>query len=155
MKTVTLYKWSNNFCHFRCSRQISQNFVFHFIQVRCLIILKFCAVCQFYCYAVHGILRWLVNCEIGFGQTRFCKIWVYESFGGIFMSHQLPGPWFNTKMTSYQYRKSHCGDKTIFRPSYLHNGFSSTDKMTSLYWIKAQGAVSIYRCHLTSTRSSL
>ena len=27
-------------------------------------------------------------------------------------------------MTPYQYRKSHCGDKTILRPSYLHNGIS-------------------------------
>ena len=40
-------------------------------------------------------------------------------------------------MTSYQYRKSHCGDKTILRPSYLHNGISYTGKMTSLYWIRA------------------
>ena len=47
------------------------------------------------------------------------------------------GPRFNIKMTSYQYRKTHCGDKTIFRPSYLHNGISYTDKMTSLYWIRA------------------
>ena len=51
-----------------------------------------------------------------------------------------PGPWFNIKMTSYQYRKSHCGDKTILRPSYLHNGISYTGKMTSLYWIRAQVA---------------
>ena len=48
------------------------------------------------------------------------------------------GPWFNIKMSSYQYRKSHCGDKTILRPSYLHNGISYTGKMTSLYWITAQ-----------------
>ena len=47
------------------------------------------------------------------------------------------GPRFNTKMTSYQYRKSHCGDKTIWRPSYLHNGISYTGKTTSLYWIGA------------------
>ena len=40
-------------------------------------------------------------------------------------------------MTSYQYRKSHCGDKTILRPSYLHNGISYTGKMSSLYWIRA------------------
>ena len=39
-------------------------------------------------------------------------------------------------MSSYQYRKSHCGDKTILRPSYLHNGISYTGKMTSLYWIR-------------------
>ena len=45
------------------------------------------------------------------------------------------GHWFNIKMTSYQYRKSHCGDKTIWRPSYLHNGISYTGKMASLYWI--------------------
>ena len=49
-----------------------------------------------------------------------------------------PGPRFNIKMTSYQYRKSHCGDKTILRPSYLHNGISYTGKMSSLYWIGAQ-----------------
>ena len=34
------------------------------------------------------------------------------------------GPWFNIKMSSYHYRKSHCGDKTILRPSpqwdFLH-----------------------------------
>ena len=47
------------------------------------------------------------------------------------------GPWFNIKMSSNQYRKSHCGDKTILRPSYLHNGISYTGKMTSLYWIRA------------------
>ena len=45
-----------------------------------------------------------------------------------------PGPWFNIKMSSYQYRKSHCGDKTVVRLSYLHNGISYTGKMTSLYW---------------------
>ena len=38
-------------------------------------------------------------------------------------------------MSSYQFRRSHCGDKTILRPSYLHNGISYTDEMTSLYWI--------------------
>ena len=48
-----------------------------------------------------------------------------------------PGPWFNIKMLSYQYRKSHCGDKTVARSSYLHNGISYTGKMSSLYWIRA------------------
>ena len=48
-----------------------------------------------------------------------------------------PGPWFNIKMISYQYRKSHCGDKMILRPSYLHNGISYTGKTTSWYWIRA------------------
>ena len=37
-------------------------------------------------------------------------------------------------MSSYQYRKYHCGDKTVERSSYLHNGISYTGKMSSLYW---------------------
>ena len=53
------------------------------------------------------------------------------------LHHQYPGPWFNMKKLSYQYRKSNCGDKTILRPSYLHNEISYTGKTTSLYWIKA------------------
>ena len=47
-------------------------------------------------------------------------------------------PWFNTNMLSYQYRKSHCGDKTVVRLSYLHNAISYTGKMTSKFWIRAQ-----------------
>ena len=46
-------------------------------------------------------------------------------------------------MSSYQFRKSHCGDKTVIRPSYLHNGISYTGKMSSLYWIGAMEVVSI------------
>ena len=41
------------------------------------------------------------------------------------------GPWFNMKMSSYQYRKSHCGDKTVVRSFYLYNGISYTGKITS------------------------
>ena len=41
------------------------------------------------------------------------------------------GPWFYIKMASFQYRKYHCGDKTVVRSSYLHNGISYTDKMAS------------------------
>ena len=46
-------------------------------------------------------------------------------------------PWFNIKMSSYQHSKSHCGDKTVVRSSYLHKGISYTGKMSSLYWIRA------------------
>ena len=54
--------------------------------------------------------------------------------------HWRPGPQFNIKMASYQYRKFHCGYKTVVRSSYLrvHNGISYTGKMTSLYWISPQ-----------------
>ena len=57
--------------------------------------------------------------------------------------HTRAGPRFNQKISSYQYRKSHCGDKTVVRSSYLHNGISYTGKMTSLYWISAQTFVHI------------
>ena len=45
--------------------------------------------------------------------------------------------WFDIKMPSYQYRKSHCRDKPVIKPSYLHNGISYTGKTASLYWIEA------------------
>ena len=38
-------------------------------------------------------------------------------------------------MLSYQYRKSHCGDKLDIRPSYLHNEISYTSKMAYLSYI--------------------
>ena len=47
------------------------------------------------------------------------------------------GSWFNIKISSYQYRESHYGDKTVIRLSYLHNGISYAGEMTSLYWIRA------------------
>ena len=65
-------------------------------------------------------------------------LYLAYSIINIMMKYLMPsGGRFNIKMSSYQYRKSHCGDKTILRPSYLHNGISYTGKMTSLYWIGA------------------
>ena len=61
----------------------------------------------------------------------FCSV-IFPRF--FFQNYWNTGPWFNIKMSSYQYRKSHCGDKTVVRSSYLHNGISYTGKMTSLYW---------------------
>ena len=57
----------------------------------------------------------------------------------LFGGRRGTGPRFNTKMSSY--RKSHCGDTTVVRSSYLHNGISYTGKMTSSYWISRQNAV--------------
>ena len=67
-----------------------------------------------------------------FMTVQWVKYWLQGK-------QKRPGGWINIKMPSYQYRKSHCGDKTILRPSYLHNGISYTGKTTSLYWIAAQG----------------
>ena len=67
--------------------------------------------------------------------------WMPILFCFNFISSSSPnnahGDQFNIKMTSYHSRKSHCGDKTILRPSYLYNGISYSGKMTSLYWISA------------------
>ena len=67
--------------------------------------------------------------------------WSYRRRQGCWLNlsqRYQAGGWFNKKMPSYQYRNSHCGDKTILRPSYLHNGISYTGKTTSLYWIRPQ-----------------
>ena len=61
--------------------------------------------------------------------------------------HWNSGPWFNIKMSSYQYRESHYRDKTILRPSYLHNEIPYTGKMTSLYWINPLVTLCIHSDH--------
>ena len=53
-----------------------------------------------------------------------------------YMNEFWPGGWFNIKITPHRHRKSHCGDKMILQPSYLHNGISYTGKTTYLYWIR-------------------
>ena len=72
--------------------------------------------------------KWLmqyksVRPSISYSIPGVCSLW------------STPGPWFNIKMLSYQYRKSNYGDKTVVRSSYLHNDISYTGKMTSFYWI--------------------
>ena len=49
----------------------------------------------------------------GLGQSNFCSFW-------LLVVGVLPE---NIKMPSYQYKKSHCGDKMILWSSYVHNGF--------------------------------
>ena len=50
--------------------------------------------------------------------TTVLALWLSWKCDYISLEYRVtPGPWFNIKMTSYQYRKSHCGDKTILRPS--------------------------------------
>ena len=66
-----------------------------------------------------------------------------------------PGPWFDIETSSCQYRKSHCGDKTVVRSSYLHDGISYIAKMVWFYWIRAQNAIPALLCfvvnwHLTT-----
>ena len=75
--------------------------------------------------------------HVGWTLQYLCRSTDVSSDG----HQQRPGPWFNIKM-SYQYRKYHCGDKTVVRSSYLHNGISHTGKISSLYWMGAQYIIS-------------
>ena len=69
----------------------------------------------------HAHIKCLCSCVIMY-FTR------YHIFGS-------RGPWFNINLSSCQNRKSHCGDNTVKRSSYLHNGISyNTSKVASLYW---------------------
>ena len=69
-------------------------------------------------------------------HTARC-IYIFMDCIGCIISCKIRGL-VHIKMSSYQYRKSDCGDKTILRPSYLHNGMAYNGKMTPLYWIRAQ-----------------
>ena len=78
------------------------------------------------------------------------------------INNDRTGGWINLTMSSSQYRKSHCGDKTILRSSYLHNGISYTGKVPFLYWIRALTIVTAWSCipryctqHYTNTGRSL
>ena len=94
---------------------------------------------QNHCRAVCKISMWLGrNRSTWYERLSFIEIFAFwMSFVQIHSSTQPPGPWFNIKM-SYQYKKSHFGDKTVVRSSYLHNRISYTGKMTYLYWISPE-----------------
>ena len=68
-------------------------------------------------------------------------IWGQQDPGGPHVGPMNFVIWVNIKMSSYQYGKSHCGDKTVIRSSYLHHGISYTGKMTSFYWICPLSAI--------------
>ena len=59
-----------------------------------------------------------------------CSMWCFRRWD--------PWSWFSIKMR-YHKRNSHCGDKTILWPSYLHNGISYIGKTASLYSILNRG----------------
>ena len=96
-------------------------------------------------YCTYGQSNTINICDqsaVGYVSPPHCIVLLYSVvfwYSPMFTRDQCTfGGWFNIKMSSYQYRKSHCGDKTVVRSSYLHNGISYTGKMTSSYWIRAQ-----------------
>ena len=73
------------------------------------------------------ISRWIL-----FSRGPNKEVW---SDPTLITGEQRPGPWFNIKMSSFQNRKSHCGDKTVVRPPYLQSGISYAGQVVSVYWI--------------------
>ena len=73
------------------------------------------------------------NMVIGLPPVYDSSAFAYSSIRKCTGSFWSPGPLFHIKMFSCQYRKSHCGDKTVIRSSYLHNGISYTGKTASFF----------------------
>ena len=73
-------------------------------------------------------------------NRRFYREYSVVSFALLYIGN-IPEYLITNKMPSYQYRKSHCGDKTILWPSYLHNGISYTSKLASIYIVKIRTQV--------------
>ena len=93
-------------------------------------------ICLRKCESCHSKLKGISKRPATFKETEYF-VFLTELLAVLLST--IPGPRVNIKMTSYSYRKSHCGDKTeILWPSYRHNGISYTGKTTSLYWIGAQ-----------------
>ena len=89
-------------------------------------------------------LRITPICKCANKVSKFCDRWdgffhISQNSVTVLAIVESKGPsQYKDVMSSYQYRKSHCGDKTVVRLSYLHNEISYTGKMTSLYWIGVQ-----------------
>ena len=114
------------------------------------------AATQFECYSLNILIL---------NHIQYIYIYIYMiehesisvalccALSFLFKSLQLicrSEPRFDINMSSYQYEKSHCGDKTVVRSSYLHNGISYTCKMTSLYRFSPQLPIDLIYGHMIS-----
>ena len=125
-----------------------------------LIIVCYSSLCMVYGLLMYDIASFIIRRSdmwpnlllkyniIQLGHDIACSLYCDIAYNmGVTKTDYQPGPWFNIKMSSYQYRKSHYGDKTVVRSSYLHNGISYAGKMSSLYWISPQAFNSQYISH--------
>ena len=77
-------------------------------------------------YSITFMKSWVRCSSVRLGPQHIICHSLLSNAPPSFFHVKCPGPRFNIKMSSYQYRKSHCGDKTVVRSSYLHNGISCT-----------------------------
>ena len=73
-------------------------------------------------------------------STWFTCIWLYYVYFGVRL---------DMKITSYKHKKSHCADKTVTRPCYLHNRIFYTSETVSLYWNEF-----FFRSHVSYTENA-
>ena len=79
--------------------------------------------------AVVQMMAWCLTISKPIHEAKVIKLLMHICITWLQQVNRLrPGPWFNIKMSSYRYRKSHCGDKTVIRSSYLYNVISYTTK---------------------------
>ena len=78
-------------------------------------------------------------------SLRLCWWWYFNS--------SKPEPRFSIKMWSYQYRKSHCGHKTVIRLSYPDMGYPillthwGWDKMDAIFQTRFSNGFSWMKMH--------
>ena len=73
----------------------------------------------------------------------------YNMYRMVFSKQQDPDSIYRCHLTSIF--KSHCGDKTVERSSYLHNGIFYTGKMASFFLYKTLFLRNYIRLHTTSS----
>ena len=72
-------------------------------------------------FSIHWLCHWVTVMDSYMLIHKWYSVIQFRLFR--FYGPKYPvGPQLNTKMSSYQYRKSYGGDKTVIRSSYLHNG---------------------------------
>ena len=80
------------------------------------------------CCLIRTDILYASSTETGVFQKNYSDIKATDVLDPC-VARSSAGSWFDIKMSSYQYSKSHCGDKTVVRSSYIHNGISYTGKI--------------------------
>ena len=81
---------------------------------------------------------WMMNNYVAYSGVAYFRGLMVPLYQLVCIIRMGEHPWFNINISSYQQRKSHCGDKTVITLSYLHTGISFIGKMVSLYGICPQ-----------------
>ena len=78
--------------------------------------LAFMGICNGLCIFILEIIR---NESIKYNSLSCVIIYRFRKYGT-----DISGYWIKIDILSHQYRKSHCGDRTVIKSFYLYNGIS-------------------------------